>query len=148
MDKEELIRKFHQKMKNQILKEYKRQGNIKNKVILLLIDGDNSPTISVKNISGFLNEEGERLEIAMKKLQYEVNGFIHMVERDGYDVVSLYHVEYCEDDDEIYTSLKFGEGLESMKMCRYQIVRESTKVLSDGSLQMSEPKFELIEHNW
>jgi hypothetical protein len=148
MDKEELIRKFHQKMKNQILKEYKRQGNIKNKVILLLIDGDNSPTISVKNISGFLNEEGERLEIAMKKLQYEVNGFIHMVERDGYDVVSLYHVEYCEDDDEIYTSLKFGEGLETMKMCRYQIVRESTKVLSDGSLQMSEPKFELIEHNW
>jgi hypothetical protein len=135
-------------MKNQILKEYKRQGNIKNKVILLLIDGDNSPTISVKNISGFLNEEGERFEIAMKKLQYEVNGFIHMVERDGYDVVSLYHVEYCEDDDEIYTSLKFGEGLESMKMCRYQIVRESTKVLSDGSLQMSEPKFELIEHNW
>jgi hypothetical protein len=148
MDKEELIRKFHQKMKNQILKEYKRQGNIKNKVILLLIDGDNSPTISVKNISGFLNEEGERLEIAMKKLQYEVNGFIHMVERDGYDVVSLYHVEYCEDDDEIYTSLKFGKRLESMKMCRYQIVRESTKVLSDGSLQMSEPKFELIEHNW
>jgi len=148
MDKEELIRKFHQKMKNQILKEYKRQGNIKNKVILLLIDGDNSPTISVKNISGFLNEDGERLEIAMKKLQYEVNGFIHMVERDGYDVLSLYHVEYCEDDDEIYTSLKFGEGLETMKMCRYQIVRESTKVLSDGSLQMSEPKFELIEHNW
>lgn len=148
MDKEELIGKFHQKMKNQILKEYKRQGNIKNKVFLLLIDGDNSPTISVKNISGFLNEEGERLEIAMKKLQYEVNGFIHMVERDGYDVVSLYHVEYCEDDDEIYTSLKFGEGLETMKMCRYQIVRESTKVLSDGSLQMSEPKFELIEHNW
>lgn len=148
MKKEELIEKFHKKMRNQILKEYKRQGNIKNKVFLLLIDGENSPTISVKNISGFLNTVDDQFEVAMEQTQLEVNKFIYMVERDGFDIVSLFHVEYCEDDDEIYTSLKWGERLESLKIQRFQVVRESTEVLSDGSLKMSEPKFELIDTEW
>jgi hypothetical protein len=70
------------------------------------------------------------------------------VEEDGFDVLSLLHVEYDDDDGSLYISLKHGKNLRTFDIYEYKLIRGSTFVLPDGSFEREKPKIELVQMNW
>jgi hypothetical protein len=144
---QELIENFHENMRNQLLKEYQKNGTIKPKIILLLLNYEDKPNYIYKRVSKVLL--GNDPEISgYLKLKKEMKRLIKGVEEDGYDVLSLYHVEYHDEDERLYTSLRKGKDLKQIDIHEYELIKDSTFVLPDGSIERGRPRLELLQMNW
>jgi hypothetical protein len=143
----EMIEKFHERMKNQILKEYHDNGTIETKVILLLLDPNEKPVLTYKTVPRILNSDDNFTEKYLA-LQKDIRKLADASAGDGYDVVCLLHVEYDAEMERVHTSLKKGENLRESDIFEYRLVKGSTCVQADGSIMKEKPKFELIPFNW
>ena len=144
---QELIENFHENMRNQLLKEYQKNGTIKPKIILLLLNHEDKPNYIYKRVSKILL--GDDLEIrGHHKLKKEIKRLVDGVEEDGYDVLSLYHVEYHDDHERLYTTLRQGKDLKQIDIHEYELIKGSMFVLPDGSFERGRPRLELVQMNW
>lgn len=144
---QELIEISHDKTKNQLLKEYQKNGTINPKIILMFLDHEDRPNYIYKRAPKILWD----LDPEMKnyiQLKKEMKKMVEGVEEDGFDVLSLLHVEYDDDDGSLYISLKHGKNLRTFDIYEYKLIRGSTFVLPDGSFEREKPKIELVQMNW
>jgi hypothetical protein len=148
MDKhQELIEKFHENMRNQLLKEYQKNGTIKPKIILFLLNHEDKPNYIYKRASKVLLDNDPEIR-GYHKLKKEMKSLIKGVEEDGYDVLSLYHVEYHDDHERLYTTLRQGKDLKQIDIHEYELIKDSMFVLPDGSIERGRPRLELLQMNW
>jgi len=147
MNREELIEKFHESAKNQFIKEYQKNGTIKPKIILFLMNHEDKPNYIYKRVPKILLDRDPEMKnyIQLKK---EMKKMVEGVEEDGFDVLSLLHVEYDDEDGSLYTSLKHGKNLRTCDIYEYKLIKGSTFVLPDGSFEREKPKIELVQMNW
>jgi hypothetical protein len=147
MNCDELIEKFHENARNQLLKEYQKNGTIRPKVILLLLNHENKPNYIYKRVPRILlNDDPDIRNYA--QLKKDIKNLVKGVQEDGYDVLSLYHVEYNDSDNRLYTSLKQGDKLKQVDIYEYDLVTDMSFVLPDGSIERGRPKLELVQTNW
>ncbi len=134
-------------MRNQLLKEYQKNGTIRPKVILMLLNHENKPNYIYKRVPRILfNDDPEIKNYA--QLKKDIRNLVKRVQEDGYDVLSLYHVEYNDSDNRLYTTLKQGDELKQVDIFEYDLVTDMSFVLPDGSIERGRPKLELVQMNW
>jgi hypothetical protein len=134
-------------MRNQLLKEYQKNGTIKSKVVILLLDFCDKPISTYKTLPNMLNEKGANKEIYNHNRD-EIRNLIDEVKGDGYDILSLFHVEYCDKSERLYTFFKKGIDLTDSEIFVYDLIKDSTFVLPDGSIELGRPRLELLQTNW
>jgi hypothetical protein len=134
-------------MRNQLLKEYQKNGTIKSKVVILLLDFCDKPISTYKTLPNMLNEKGANREIYIHNRD-EIRNLISEVKIDGYDILSLFHIEYCDKSDHVYTFFKKGIDLTDSAVFVYDLIKDSTFVLPDGSIELGRPRLELLQTNW
>ena len=142
-NREELIERFHEKTKRQLLKEFVKTGGVKAKAILLLLDGSEETVIASKNLPPILHLQDDDFRKTFAKVGRIKKYFVKTIEEDGYDVLCMFHVEFVEGQERLHTFLSKGEGLKETDVFEYHVVRETSFVLADGTLQFGKARFEL-----
>ena len=142
---QELIEKFHEKAKNQLIKEYQKCGTINSKIILLLLNHEDKPFYIYKRLPNIflggypVNENYIQARTELRKMFQEV-------EEDGFNLLSFFRVHFDEPDS-LYTFLKRGKDVHEGDHYRYNLIIGSTFVLPDGSFEREKPKLELVQIN-
>ena len=142
-NREALIERFHEKTKRQLHKEFVKTGGVKAKAILLLLDGLNETVIATKDLPPILHLQDDDFRKTYAKVGRIKKYFVKNIEEDGYDVLCMFQVEFVEGEERLHTSLSKGEGLKETDVFEYHVVRETSFVLADGTLQFGKARFEL-----
>jgi hypothetical protein len=152
MTNEELIKDFHEKVTSQVHKEYVKNGFIQTKIILLCLDAKNNPIYTIKKVPDILNKSGDDFLKHFLNVEKKITKFVDSVKSHGFEVLSLYHVEYVYDDGDgsegYFSSIKTGDDFRNVDIFHYRINNSFSMVLPDGTIERTSPTFELIENNW
>lgn len=139
-----LIKTFQREMEDQILMEYKKNGKVNTKIILLALDDEKSPVLCYKNIPSVCQNTDDEFYDKWVKSQKMIKKLIRNVTNDGYDVISTYEMEYVEDDDGeyVFTRLNQGPNFKETTIKNYSIKKEPSIISENGSITMSVPTLE------
>lgn len=128
----ELIEKFHEDAKNQVLKEFQNNETIEPKVILLLLNHDDKPVYFTQTVPTMLLDDDPDGTV-IEEQEKDITKLITSLEVNGYDVLSLFRVEY-DQMGRVYAYLKKGANLKEKQTFEYQLLKESSFVQADGKL--------------
>jgi len=146
MTLKELMKKFREEMKEQILKEYKKTGRINTKIVLLAVDDEKTPVLCVKKIPSVCSNIGDDFYEEFVKSQKSIKKLIKNVEEDGYTILSSYEMEFVEDKDEeyVFTRMKYGTNLDKTDIKNYQFVKQPSIVSENGEIVIGTTTLEQI----
>lgn len=133
---------FKKVVEKQIIQEYRKNGVVKNKVILLAIDEDDTISFCHKDLPKNDGINDDEFFDKFVKTQKIIDKLVVKVSEDGYRVKSMVVIDYHESDTDDYISLSFksGKGFQNVVNKNYYIEKTPTMISDDGVMMVSQPK--------
>lgn len=129
---------FKKIVEKQIIQEYRKNGFVKDKVILLTHDDDDNIIFCHKNLSKGNIENDDVFFDGWVKNQKIIDKLIKNVTDDGYRIISMVTISYIETDTDEYvsTSFRLEKGVVNVT---YIIEKKPTLVSDDGIMVLNKP---------
>lgn len=132
---------FKKVIEKQIIQEYRKNGVVKDKVILLALDEDNTVSFCHKNLPTNEGKDNDEFFDNWVKTQKIIDKLVVKVSEDGYRVESMVVISFIESDTDDYISLSFksGKGFQNVVNINYYIQKTPTMISDDGVMVVSQP---------